>query len=60
VREPRFLQFGRLTCKYIVDMYSRIEDERLQYIREGKMRQAGEVFTGEEDTQEKDDYKIEL
>jgi hypothetical protein len=41
-------------------MYSRIEDERLQYIREGKLRQAGEVFAGEEDTQEKDDYEMEL
>jgi Helitron helicase-like domain at N-terminus len=60
LNEPRFLQFGRLTCEYIVDMYSRIEDERLQYIREGKLRQAGEVFAGEEDTQEKDDYEMEL
>jgi hypothetical protein len=41
-------------------MYSRIEDEWLQYIREGKPRQAGEVFVGEEDTQEKDDYEMEL
>jgi hypothetical protein len=41
-------------------MYSRIEGERLQYIREGKIRQAGEVFAEEEDTQEKNDYEIEL
>ena len=41
-------------------MYSRIKDEWLQYIREGKLRQAGEVFAGEEDTQEKGDYEIEL
>ena len=41
-------------------MYSRIEDERLQYLREGKIRQAGEVFAGEEDTQEKDEYETEL
>jgi hypothetical protein len=38
LHEAHFLQFGRLTCEYIVDMYSCIEDERLQYIREGKMR----------------------
>jgi Helitron helicase-like domain at N-terminus len=43
-----------------MDMYSRIENERLQYIREGKLRQASEVFAGEEDTQEKDNYEMEL
>jgi hypothetical protein len=48
--ESRFLLLGRLTCEYIVDMYCRIEDERLQYLREGKTRQAREVFTAEEDT----------
>jgi hypothetical protein len=31
-------------------MYCRIEDERLQYLREGKIHQAAEVFIGEEDT----------
>ena len=43
-------------------MYCRIEDERLQYLREGKTRQAREVFAAgeEEDTQEKDDYEMEL
>ena len=41
-------------------MYYRIEDERLQYIREGKICQAGKVFAGEEDTQEKNEYKTEL
>lgn len=25
--EPRFRQMGRLTCEYLVDMYSRIEEE---------------------------------
>jgi hypothetical protein len=62
LRKRRFLQFGRLTCEYLVDMYCRIEDERLQYLREGKTRQAREVFAAgeEEDTQEKDDYEMEL
>ena len=31
--EPRFLTFGRLTCEYVVDMYSRTEDDRLNYLR---------------------------
>ncbi len=41
-------------------MYCCIKDERLQYLREGKICQAAEVFAGEEDMQEKDDYEIEL
>ncbi|CAG8698327.1 14718_t:CDS:2, partial [Cetraspora pellucida] len=30
--EQRFLSFGRLTSEYLVDMYSHIEEERLNYI----------------------------
>ena len=62
LNELRFLRFGRLTYEYLVDMYCRIEDERLQYLREGKTRQAKEVFAAreEEDMQEKDDYEAEL
>ena len=33
--EPRFRQIGRLICEYLVDMYSRIEEERLSYIQRG-------------------------
>ena len=31
-REERFLIFGCLTSEYLVDMYSRVEEERLNYI----------------------------
>jgi Helitron helicase-like domain at N-terminus len=37
--EKRFLSLGRLTCEYLVDMYSRVEDERLTYIRYGRKLQ---------------------
>ena len=37
--EPRFLSIGRLTCEYIVDMFSRMEDERLDYIKMGRKEQ---------------------
>lgn len=30
--EDRFLQLGRLSGEYLVDMYSRVEEERLNYI----------------------------
>jgi hypothetical protein len=33
LHEPRFAIFGRLTCEYLCDMYSRTEDERLNFIR---------------------------
>jgi hypothetical protein len=31
--ESRFHILGRLTCKYVVDIYSRTEDDRLNYLR---------------------------
>ncbi|CUS06725.1 unnamed protein product [Tuber aestivum] len=37
--EKRFLQFGRLTREYLVDMYSHVEDERLSYIRRALQQQ---------------------
>lgn len=37
--EPRFCYFGRLTCEYLVDMFSRIEDARLHYLRYGRTLQ---------------------
>lgn len=37
--EPRFLVLGRLCGEYLVDMYSRVEDERLDYIRRGREKQ---------------------
>jgi len=42
--EERFDRWGRLTCEYLVDMYSRLEEERLEYIRNGKLRQARQIF----------------
>ena len=38
--EPRPLQLGRLTCEYVVDMYSRTEEERLQYLKRSRAIQA--------------------
>ena len=34
--DTRFLTFGRLSCEYLCDMYSRIEEERLKFIRRSK------------------------
>ena len=31
-----FLTFSQLSCKYLCDMYSRIEKERLKFIRRSK------------------------
>jgi len=41
--ERRFLQFGRLTGEYLVDMYSRVEDARLAYIRRALQQQMNQV-----------------
>ncbi|CAG8641606.1 26675_t:CDS:2 [Racocetra persica] len=38
LHEQRFLIFGRLTSEYLVDMYSRVEEERLTYILNEKNR----------------------
>jgi hypothetical protein len=57
LREPRFSYFGSLTCEYIVDMYCRIEDERLQYIREARQRQATlmqRIYNNDADLQNKE------
>lgn len=37
--EVRFQQFGRLAGEYLVEMYSRVEDERLSYIRRALIQQ---------------------
>jgi hypothetical protein len=37
--EPRFQVFGRLANEYLVDMFSRVEEEKLAYIREGRIEQ---------------------
>jgi hypothetical protein len=33
--EDRFQTFGQLGCEYLCDMYSRVEEEQLKYIRRG-------------------------
>ena len=38
--EPRFLTMGRLTCEYVVDMYSRTEEARLAYLKMGRTIQS--------------------
>ena len=48
LHEERFQQWGRLTCEYLVDMFSRIEEERLEYIRNGKQIQAQDLFLDDE------------
>ena len=40
--DDRFLIFGRLTSEYLCDMYSRIEEERLRFIRRGRIHEAHE------------------
>ena len=40
--------WGRLTCEYLVDMFSCIEEERLEYIRNGKQMQAWDLFPDDE------------
>jgi Helitron helicase-like domain at N-terminus len=47
--DDRFLLFGRLTSEYLCDMYSRIEEERLLFIRKGRLHQAHEVNPDVED-----------
>ena len=52
--ENRFLQFGRLTGEYLVDMYSRVEDERLSYIRRALQQQMNQI----EEFQHLDSYSL--
>lgn len=56
--EPRFQFFGRLGCEYICDMFSRMEDQRLQYIRQGKRQEALD-FSGEAAADPDDDDSVE-
>jgi len=38
--EPHFQEFSCLGCEYVCDMFSRMEDERLDFIRKGKSVEA--------------------
>ena len=39
VQEPRFAAMGPLTCEWAVDMFSRVEEQRLSYLRYGRQDQ---------------------
>ncbi|KAF5855814.1 hypothetical protein ETB97_008418 [Aspergillus alliaceus] len=41
--EPRFQILGRLACEYVVDMFSRTEEQRLQYLQQGRRTQAASM-----------------
>jgi Helitron helicase-like domain at N-terminus len=45
--EPRFNFMGRLACEWITDMFSRPEDERLGYIKQGRQGQSSVVEFGD-------------
>ena len=46
--EARFRWFGRLTNEYLVDMFSRVEEECLDYIQSGCMHQMDEAMRRKE------------
>ena len=43
LRDERFHLFGRLGNEYLVDMYSRVEDQRLDYLRRGRKQQLADM-----------------
>jgi len=57
--ENRFSIMSRLTCEYICDMYSRVEDERLQFIKNAKQNEAL-LFATTEDALDEDDVEFTL
>lgn len=54
--DDRFLIFGRLCSEYLCDMYSRVEEERLNFIRRGRVSQAHREDPSVDDS----DMSIEL
>jgi len=59
LKEPRFLQLGRLTCEYCVDMYSRVEEKRLNYLRQGRQAQISRYQPRHSPAAETDSLSIE-
>ena len=57
--EQRFKDFGRLACEWMCDMFSRTEDERLDYVQKGKAVEAQQFRTNvngnESDDEDNDD-----
>jgi hypothetical protein len=43
LNETRFRMFGRLFNEYLVDMYCRVEDQRLDYIRRGRLHHLNQL-----------------
>lgn len=59
--DPRFLHFGRLTCEYVCDMYSRVEEQRLDFIRRSRLNFWERTHHGDVDDDDDDDeINIEL
>jgi hypothetical protein len=62
LREPRFSIFGRLTNEYVVDMFSRELDARLNYIRVNQERirtqEQDAALMGHEDIQESENIYL--
>lgn len=54
--DERFSIFGRLTCEYLVDMYSRTEEERLAYISRQRQLRAEEV----QDQEDEEDFEVTI
>jgi hypothetical protein len=52
--DDRFQTFGRLGCEYLCDMYSRVEEERLKYIRRGLATVAQHESNSDDEEQEVD------
>lgn len=44
--EPCFQDFSHLGCEYVCDMFSRMEDERLDFVCKGKLVEAAH-FAGQ-------------
>lgn len=55
--DRRFLTFGRLTAEYLCDMYSRIEEQRLGYIKQARISSAHER---DPDLPDHEEIKIDL
>jgi hypothetical protein len=57
--ETRFQALGRLGCEYMCDMFSRMEDERLDFVRKGKAAEA-DLFGDNEDDADDDTVPFTL
>lgn len=59
--EPRFQLHGRLFNEYLVDMFSRVEDERLSFIRRGREQHLSMLRTRiNEQNQEQIDLGVDV